>query len=129
MIKHGEPPYLECSSRGEKRLSAFHARVKARDGKTIEAIYQAAKVFADGSTGKMWQDAKGKEPVNKEECHQLYAQLWDEYMAENPPLVEMIVRASGLSDMFGQEGHACQATELWRIRSQRIRPWSSSAKR
>jgi hypothetical protein len=25
--------------------------------------------------------------------------------------------APGLSDMFGQVGHACQAEELWRIRN------------
>ena len=44
MIKHGNPPYLECSSRGDKRFSAFYARIK---GKTIEEIYQSAKIFAD----------------------------------------------------------------------------------
>lgn len=119
MIQHGEPPFLECSSKGVKRLSAFYARIHARDmgRKTIEDIYQAAKVFADGSTGLAWRDAKGKEPVNKEEVAKLYSQLWDEYIAENPDLLKLIKENSGLQDTFGQPGHACQATELWRIRN------------
>jgi hypothetical protein len=47
----------------------------------------------------------------------LYSRLWDAYIAENPHLLEVIVGASGLSDVFGQEGNACQASELWRIRN------------
>jgi hypothetical protein len=46
-----------------------------------------------------------------------YAQLWDEYIEENPELLSVIREASGLSDIFGQPGHMCQATELWRIRN------------
>ena len=120
MIRHGHPPYLECSSRGEKRLSAFNARIRARGNCCIEDIYQAAKVFADGSTGLGRLAAKGRVPVNVEEVHQLYSTLWNEYIAENPALLELIASASGLSDMFGQKGHACQATELWRIRAQHL---------
>jgi hypothetical protein len=55
--------------------------------------------------------------VNQEEVIKLYSQLWDEYISENPDLLKLIRDASGLSDMFGQEGHCCQATELWRIRN------------
>lgn len=113
MIRHGEAPYLECSSRGEKRLSAFYARV---NGRTIEEQYQAAKRFEDGSTGLSWKQAKGRKAVNAEECAALYSALWDQYIAEHPELLELIRGASGLSDMFGQPGHCCQATELWRIR-------------
>ena len=80
------------------------------------ASYQAAKVFADGSTGLSWREAKGRKPVNAAETRTLYAVLWDEYIAENPALLRLIVEASGLQDMFGQSGHCCQATELWRIR-------------
>jgi hypothetical protein len=119
MIKHGVEPFLECSSKGYLRLSAFYARIFARDRgrKTIEDIYQGAKVFEDGSTGLHWNQAKGKKPVNQEEVIKLYSQLWDEYISENPDLLKLIRDASGLSDMFGQEGHCCQATELWRIRN------------
>lgn len=117
MIRHGEPPYLECSSKGDRRFSAFSARIKARGNRTIEEIYQGSKIFSDGSTGLGWREAKGKTAVNIEEVRQLYAQLWDEYLGENPHLVKVLKEASGLSDIFGQPGHACQATELWRIRN------------
>lgn len=116
MVKFGSAPYLECSSRGEKRLSAFYARV---DGRSIEEHYQAAKKFADGRTGLTWREAKGLRPVNIEECRALYSRLWDRYIAEHPELLALIKSASGLSDMFGQPGHACQAEELWRIRNER----------
>lgn len=113
MIRHGEAPFLECSSRGDKRFSAFHAKV---DGKSIEEIYQAAKVFEDGSTGLHWKKAKGKKPVNMEYCAKLYSSLWDRYIQEHPELVPILKKATGLSDIFGQKGHVCQATELWRIK-------------
>ena len=92
------------------------ACVRARGNRTIEDIYQGAKVFEDGSTGLGWRAAKGRTAANMEEVQILYARLWDEYMNENPELMEVITAASGLSDIFGQPGHACQATELWRIR-------------
>jgi hypothetical protein len=118
MIRHGTDPFLECSSQGEKRLSAFFARVRCRDGKTIEEIYQSAKVFSDGRTGLSWHEAKGKTPVNVEEVRRLYSALWDEYISENPSLLALIKNVSGVSDVFGKPGHVCQATELWRIRNQ-----------
>lgn len=120
MIKHGEPPYLECSSKGDRRFSAFYARIKARNNLTIEAIYQASKVFKiDGHfvSGLSWQKAKGRKAENQDRVRQLYSELWDEYINENPELIGVLVNETGLSDLFGQEGHVCQATELWRIRN------------
>lgn len=117
MIHHGDPPYLECSSRGDKRFSAFYAKIKSRGSRSIEEIYQAAKIFEDGSSGLNWRTAKGRSPVNKEEVTSLYARLWDEYIEENPHLLATLKEVSGVSDMFGQKGHCCQATELWRIRN------------
>lgn len=114
MIRHGESPLLECSSKGDKRFSAFYARVH---GKSIEEAYQAAKVFEDGTTGLGWRSAKGKRAVNQEEVARLYSRLWDDYIADRPWLLEVLKAASGLSDMFGQPGSVCQATELWRIRN------------
>lgn len=114
MIRHGEAPFLECSSRGDKRFSAFYARVGTA---SIESRYQAAKVFEDGSTGHHWRVAKGRKAVNQEECAALYSRLWDEYIAASPHLLEVLRGASGLSDMYGVPGHVCQATELWRIRN------------
>jgi hypothetical protein len=117
MIQHGTAPFLECSSHGDRRLSAFSARIRRRGNRSIEEIYQAAKVFEDGSTGLTWRQAKGKRAVNAAEVRALYSVLWDEYIAEHPELLPVIKAASGLSDKFGQAGHACQATELWRIRN------------
>jgi len=114
MLSHGNPPYLECSGKGDRRFSAFYARV---NGRTIEEQYQAAKVFEDGSTGLDWRRAKGRKAVNQEEVAELYSQLWDKYISEHPELLEVLKAASGLSDIFGQKGHCCQATELWRIRN------------
>lgn len=119
MIRHGSPPYLECSSKGDRRFSAFYARVRAYGNGSIEDLYQASKVFQDGSTGLSWRDAKGRTPVNADEVREIYAHLWDAYIDENPELLDVLKAASGLSDVFGQEGRACQATELWRIRNQR----------
>lgn len=123
MIRHGQPPYLECSSRGDRRFSAFSARIEARGGRSIEELYQAAKVFADGRTSLTWREAKGRRPVNAEEVAELYSRLWDEYIAEHPGLLAVLRTASGLSDRFGQPGHCCQATELWRIRNAAGCPW------
>jgi hypothetical protein len=117
MVRHGEEPYLECSSAGDSRFSAFKARVSARGNLTIEEIYQGAKVFQNGVTGLSWRDAKGKKPINPSVVRQLYSELWDEYIRENPRLLIDLRKASGLSDKFGQPKHACQATELWRIRN------------
>lgn len=113
MIRHGSPPYLECSSKGDKRFSAFYAII---NGKSIEERYQAFKVFEDGSTGLSWKEAKGRKAVNQEQASKYYSFLWDLYIKKNPDLLPILVSASGLSDMFGQEGQCCQATELWRIR-------------
>ena len=129
MIQHGKAPFLECSSRGERRFSAFYAEV---NGKSIEAQYQAAKKFEteDGSiiTGLPWNQAKGKKATNQQEVAELYSRLWDQYIREHPELLEVLKKATGLSDIFGQEGHCCQATELWRIRckalEQEDRPYS-----
>ena len=115
MLAYGQAPHLECSSRGDKRFSAFAARIRARGNRTIEELFQAAKVFEDGSSGLHWRAAKGRRAVNAAECAVLYARLWDEYMAENPDLMPILLDASGVSEMFGQPGHCCQATELWRI--------------
>ena len=41
---------------------------------------------------------------------------------ENPELLQVLLDASGVSDMFGQKGHQCQATELWRIRQNHLNP-------
>lgn len=117
MIRLGSTPYLECSSVGDRRFSAFHTRVKACGNRTIEDVYQAAKIFADGSTNLDWRIAKGKACVNQEEVRILYSDLWTCYIEENPHLLSVLKIATGLSDVYGQARHACKAEELWRIRN------------
>lgn len=117
MIRHGVAPFIECSSHGEKRLSAFYARVQVdRLTASIEHHYQAFKIFEDGTTGLTWRQAKGRKAVNQAEASEFYSMLWDLYIARNPSLMGMLREATGLQDKFGQEGHCCQATELWRIK-------------
>lgn len=115
MLKYGIAPYLECSSKGDKRFSAFYARINAYGGKTIEEIYQASKVFADGSTGLSTKEAKGRQAVNMAYCHDLYSDLWDTYFMENPELLDVVYRHKGFSDIFGQPDHCCQAAEIYKI--------------
>lgn len=114
MVRHGVAPFYECSSRGDKRFSAFFAVVR---GKSIEQWYQEAKEFEEG-VDLTWRERQGLRPLNPKTCHKLYSQLWDEYIADNPHLVPILLAQTGLSDMFGKKGHACQATELWRIREE-----------
>lgn len=116
MIRHGVAPFLECSTKGDRRFSAFCAIV---GGKSIEERYQAAKLFEDGSTGLGWRNAKGRKAVNQVMLISFYADLWNTYIREHPELLEVLRNASGLSDIFGQPGSVCQATELWRIRNER----------
>ena len=115
MIKIGTPPYLECSTKGDKRFSAFCARL---NGISIEELYQRAKIFEDGSTNLSWRDAKGRRATNQEEVAQLYETLWRKYIQRNPNLLDVLKKASGLSDIFGQPGHVCQAITLWGIRNE-----------
>lgn len=119
MLKYGKAPRLECSSKGEKRFSAFYARIQQRGGNTIETIYQAAKVFEDGSTGLHWKEAKGRQAVNQDECAELYDLLWAEYLEEKPELWPILLEYDGLQDIYGQQGHVCQADTLWRLRNDR----------
>ena len=118
MVRHGDAPFLECSSRGDKRFSAFYAKVR---GRPIEQWYQEAKDLGDDLANETltWRERQGLQAVNAEECAQLYAALWDEYMAANPDLLPVLQASTGLSDVFGKPGHCCQATELWRIRNTR----------
>lgn len=115
MYKIGKYPYYEVSSKGDKRFSAFYARIIQRGNRSVEEIYQAAKIMPDGSTGLTWRQAKGHCPMNITEVAELYHQLWKEYLDENPHLMNVLKDQSGLSDMFGKEGNQCQADTLWRL--------------
>jgi len=115
MIYVGTPPYLECSSAGDRRFSAFSARPRVLQGRSIEEAYQAMKILSDGRTGLGWREAKGHLAVNQEACAAAYADWWRAWV-EQEGLLSTLQAASGLSDRFGQAGHVCQATVLWEIR-------------
>lgn len=124
MIRCGLPPYLECSSRGDVRFSAFHARPRSLKGRTIEEAYQAMKVFdfSGGTTGLHWKIAKRLTQLrvrilNLDECHAAYRVWWREWVTQQGLLPDLRA-AAGLSDTFGQEGHICQAAVLWDIRNE-----------
>ncbi|MDP2845078.1 MAG: hypothetical protein Q8N79_03255 [Candidatus Methanoperedens sp.] len=117
MTSYGSAPFLECSSRGDKRFSAFYARV---NGRSIEEQYQAAKVFEGGSTGLHWRKAKGRKSTNAAECAALYEKMWRRYISEHPELLDVLKKASGLSDMFAREGSVNQAHVLWKIRNEQM---------
>lgn len=118
MFQIGEAPYLECSTKGDKRFSAFYARIRGRGNQSIETLYQRSKIFEDGKTNLSWKEAKGKKPINIEDCRKFYHQLWREYLLENTHLIAALTHATGLRDVFGQSGHACQAEELWKLRNE-----------
>lgn len=62
----------ECSSAGDKRFSAFYARMP--DGRSIEEHYQCdIKGYDKGGTN--WRLGKGKPPKNED------VDLWSEYLS------------------------------------------------
>lgn len=116
MLKFGEAPYLECSSKGDKRFSAFYAKIKYQGArKSIEEIYQSTKMFGEGVTNLSIKSAKGRKPLNIEFCRKVYTLCWRVYFKQNPELLEVIKKYKGMSDIFGQEGHVCQAEEIYQI--------------
>jgi len=120
MAQYGKAPFLECSTKGDRRFSAFCARIKGRRNASIEELYQAFKIFPDGSTGLNWRQAKGRVAVNAQEASAFYDLLWCEYIGENEHLHTTIMDATGLSDMFAKSSGVNQAKTLWMIRDMLI---------
>jgi hypothetical protein len=120
MIVVGDPSNcLECSSKGDRRFSALYAKIKRRNNLTIETLYQARKLFRINGelvSGLSFKEAKGKKPLNIEDCKEFYRLLWSEYFQENPHLFLTIKQYTGFSDIFGRPGSVCQAEEIYRIR-------------
>lgn len=109
---------LECSSKGDKRFSAFYAKVKAF-GKydSIENHYQLSKRFGD-FTPTHWKDAKGKTPTHielngvdyeLELLSQWYKLLWVKYLDQNSQLVEYAAEFDEFNDIFKGKSINCQA--------------------
>ncbi len=112
---------LECSSKGDKRFSAFYAKVKAF-GKydSIENHYQLCKRFGE-FVPETWKDAKGKTPTHFElngveydlkYLSMWYDMLWLKYLDENPGLVEYASQFDDFGDMFKGKSINCQADTI-----------------
>lgn len=92
-------PSVEVSSKGDKRFSAFYARLS--DGKTIEEKYQCnVKGYPTIKEGK------GKPPLNKDiDTWEEYLKLWQQWSQENPKLIQELYTLASkqdytLTDMF-----------------------------
>lgn len=116
MTRFGSSPFLECSSKGDRRFSAFFARPRSLQGRSIEEAYQAMKIFPDGRTGLSWREAKGQQATNISACRSAYDLWWREWVKQQH-LRSILSHASGLSDIFGQPGCTNQAETLWNIRN------------
>ncbi len=100
----------EVSSRGDKRFSAFFARLS--DGRTIEEAYQLdVKGYRQiGYTLSQAKEDKGVHaPVRMSdgERYEKYLALWRRWAKENPALIEDLrgkARGKVLTDMFSVPG-------------------------
>lgn len=110
---------LECSSRGDKRFSAFYAKLKKYGNQSIETIYQNSKRTEDGRIpGKgrkvayvVWANKKYPPTV----LSKLYEKLWRQYFVENPELLEYAKQFDTFTDMFKGRAINCQADIIAKI--------------
>lgn len=106
---------LECSSKGDKRFSAFYANVSVFGKCTsIENHYQNCKQFND----KTITNAKGKKPdyiiinnikLDSKYLTPFYKLLWVKYLDLNPHLVEYAKQFDDYNDIFKGKSINCQA--------------------
>lgn len=93
----------ECSSKGDKRFSAFYAVLP--DGRTIEEHYQCDVKGYDPS-GRNWRLGKGKPPINRQrDMWSAYLLLWAVWASHNPELISELKELADkhnriLSDRF-----------------------------
>lgn len=111
---------LECSSKGDKRFSAFFAWITLY-GKNanIETHYQSCKRFNNNINTMSANNAKGMKPdyivINGKELDNKYLTpyyklLWVKYLDINPNLVEYASQFDDFHDMFkGKNTINCQA--------------------
>ena len=109
MIKWTRYGGYEISSKGDRRFSAFYARLK--DGRTIEEAYQL-DVKGYRQFGNNVMLGKGKPPLKTFEADTLYLAykgLWQQWFSEHPVAYDILLTAmkddgkpSTLSDRFAK---------------------------
>lgn len=124
---------LECSSKGDKRFSAFYALVLCQSGfkRSVEHLYQNAKRNEDGTIS-----GKGKQPAYLKIGSDIYPNtaltawynyLWLKYFEQNPELLEVLAQYDKFTDMF--RGHCinCQADVMQLIHDKGIEALKSES--
>lgn len=106
--------YLECSSKGDKRFSAFYAKVSFYGMvDSIEHIYQSVKRDVNGN-----RVGKGRKvnyivingiELNPKYLTPLYKLLWVKYLDNNKELVEYAKDYDIFTDSFRGRCINCQA--------------------
>ena len=109
---------LECSSKGDRRFSAFYAKVAVHGETTsIEEHYQLSKRFGNKVPDSV-RSAKGRKPTHfalggkRYDVKYLsawYKLLWVKYLDEQPDLVAYASGFDDFSDMFKGRSANCQA--------------------
>lgn len=115
---------LECSSKGDKRFSAFYAQVTVNGVlDSIENHYQLSKRFGEFKPSS-WRDAKGRRPTHfvvgdksfdMKYFSMWYTTLWLKYLRENPDLLAYINQFDRFTDMFKGKALNCQADVMQSI--------------
>ena len=106
---------LECSSKGDKRFSAFYARISFYgEIDTIENIYQSVKRDENGNKvgkgKKVHHIVINNKVLNVKYLTPLYKMLWVKYLDNNKNLVTYAMQYDDYSDMFkGKNVVNCQA--------------------
>ena len=105
---------LECSSKGDRRFSAFYARIEIYDKwDSIENHYQQSKGFINPPL-----KVKGAKPdyliiknkkYDKKYLTAYYKLLWVKYLDNNKELVEYASQFYDFNDIFKGKSINCQA--------------------
>ncbi|HEX8986575.1 MAG TPA: hypothetical protein VF816_01335 [Rhodocyclaceae bacterium] len=116
MVRFGTSPFIDCGS--DRRFSAAHARIRARAGRSIEQIYRNVRRFPGHLIGLPRERARHLVEIHRQEVARFYAALWDEYISENPRLLEPLCAAKGVTEDAADPAQPSSAAELWRIRTE-----------
>lgn len=109
---------LECSSKGDKRFSAFYAKVRVFGVyDSIENHYQKCKRDNNGKSVRKGQrvdhmsiwNGKANYLIKSEFLTAYYKLLWCSYLDHNPELVEYAKQFDDYNDMFKGRAINCQA--------------------